>query len=210
MAYTVSFPHRGDAPNIDDVATWLTENGEPFTQQGAESLQLRAVPITIVVRETGTTRAHMEISADVKLDRMVEVLYNFALHIGADVHLSDAGKITRGELWLRLADEQDRHRVAEALERADSMGKKAGISRALWGVLAAVVPGRDVRWDAKRACVVELLEVGDANGISHEEACWHCEDPQMGDIVARPLEQGYPHITLWRWLSESHPSLTNA
>ncbi|MFT6234884.1 MAG: hypothetical protein ACJAZO_005408, partial [Myxococcota bacterium] len=134
MAYTVSFPTSGSQTPIDDVATWLTENGEPFTQEGPEALTLRALPVTIVFREDSILRAHVEVTASVKLDRMVEVLYNLALLIGADVCLADTGKVTRGELWIQLADVQDCKRVGEALQRADAMGRLANISRAMWGV----------------------------------------------------------------------------
>ncbi len=210
MAYTVSFPTSGSQTPIDDVATWLTENGEPFTQEGPEALTLRAVPVTIVFREDSILRAHVEVPASVKLDRMVEVLYDLALLIGADVCLADTGKVTRGELWMRLADVQDCKRVAEALQRADAMGRLANISRAMWGVLVASMPGRDVRWDTQRECVVELLEVGVEGGISIAEAAWHAEEPVVGDVIARPVTAGHPHLILWRWLQEAHPSVANA
>lgn len=210
MAYTVSFPTSGEHPPIEKIATWLTENGEPFTQEGPETLALRAVPMTLVFREGMSLRAHVEIRPSVKLDRMVELLYDLALVNGADVCLADTGKVTRGELWLRLADEQDRKRIVGALKRADAMGRLANVSRAMWGVLVATVPGRDVRWDTTRACVVELLEVGPEGGISVEEAAWHAEHPQAGDVVARPLTGAHAHLVLWRWLQESHPSLANS
>ena len=211
MAYTVSFPTSGSQLPIDDVAQWLTENGEPFTREGPESLVLRAVPVTLLVRETGTRRAHVDVTAAVKLARMVEVLYEFALLSGSDVCLAEEGKMTRGQLWLRFSDEQDRMRIAEALKRADAMGRLTTISQAMWGVLAATLPGRDVRWDTGRECVVELLEVGadsdNPGGISTEDAAWHTEEPKAGDVIARPIEPGYSHTVLWRWLSETHPSI---
>ena len=209
MATTVSFPTSGSQPPIDDVASWLTENGEPFAQEGLESLALRAVPITLVFRDDAALRAHLDLTSSAKVDRMVQVLYDLALLVGADVCVAETGKITRGELWLRLSDEQDRMRIAEALQRADAMGRLGAVSTAMWGVLVAAVPGRDVRWDTTRQSVVELLEVGAEGGISLEEAAWHAEAPSPGDIIARPLTGGQSHLVLWRWLHESHPSIAN-
>ncbi len=209
MATTVSFPTNGEQLPIEAVSSWLTESGEPFVQESSEALALRAVPITLVWRQDAALRAHLDLNASAKVDRMVKVLYDLALLLGADVHLAEAGKVTRGQLWLRLADDQDRLRIAEALQRADAMGRLGNISRAMWGVLEAAEPGRDVRWDTTRQSVVELLEVGAEGGISLEEAAWHAEDPSMGDIIARPIKGGHCHLVLWRWLNESNPSIAN-
>lgn len=206
MAYTVTFPSAGPCPDPDDVADWLTEQGEPFDREGPHTLQLRALPVRmVVVPEEQGFQAHIEVTRRVPLHRMVDLLFNLSVRAGADVRLAGAGEQSRASLWLRLADEQDRRRLARAIALADEQGKKEEVVRGLWAVLGAAAPRKDVRWDASRERVVELKEVG--AGITVEEAAWHLEDPQPGDVVGvrvtRPL-----HLVGYRWLSEAHPGLT--
>jgi hypothetical protein len=190
MSTIVQFRTAGPGRPLADVATWLADRAEPFDADPAgEAL-----------------RAELDLAAGTRLDRLVGLLFALALEVGGDVVLEGAGTVSRGALWLRLADEQDRLRLGEALARAEALGKRETIAQALWGVLAAALPGRDVRWDATRRRIVELVEVGEG-AMSVEAARAHVADPLEGDIVALPLAEGAPHVIAWRWLSEAHPSL---
>ena len=209
MAWTVTFPTAGPCPEPDEVQGWLTEQGEPFERDGPNSIQLRALPLRLVVvpKEHGF-QAHIDVTLTAPLVRLVDLIFSLSVLAGADVRLAGSGEATRSSLWLRLADEQDRLRVARAVELAQEQGKKDEVVRGLWSVLDAVAPGRDVRWDAARARVVELKEVDQPGGISLEDAAFLVEDPKPGDVVTIPLE-GHPHVVAWRWLSEAFPGLVD-
>lgn len=208
MAYTVTFPVTGRCPPIEDVGAWVTERGEPFDQEGPHTLQLRALPVRIVVNpDADQFQAHVDITASAPLARLVDLLFALSNRAGTDVRLAGVGPVGRPALWLRLADEQDRRRIAKAVALADEQGRKDEVVRGLWSVIQAAAPGRDIRWDAGRERIVELKEVGGADGISMEEAAWHVEDPGPGDVVALRVD-GHPHVVAWRWLSQAHPRLT--
>lgn len=194
---------RAGAADLADVARWLTDVAEPFDDD-VGALQLRAVPVRLE-RDDDALIARVELSATTRLARTVDLLFALALHVGADV-AAEEGLVNRAELWLAWSDEQDRLRVTCALDRADAHGKHRAVSQGLWSLLGAAFPGRDVRWDAKGARVVQLLEVGDATGVTVEAARSFAADPQPGDVVAAPVG-GYPHTIAWRWLSEAFPGL---
>jgi len=209
LAFTVTFPAAPRCPGADEVAAWLTQQGEPFEQEGPHTLQLRPLPVRIViVSEERGFQAHIDVTTSVPLVRLVELIFELSNRAGTDVRLAGTGQVTRAALWLRLADEQDRRRVARALELAREQTRGEEVVRGLWAVLAAACPDRDVRWDATRQRVVELEEVGASGGISLEEAAFHVEDPQPGDVVAVQIDE-HLHLVAWRWVSEAHPNLVD-
>jgi hypothetical protein len=208
LAYTVTFPSAGPCPDPTEVEAWLTELGEPFEEEGPHTLQLRALPVRLVViPEDKGFQAHIDVTTGAPLVRLVDLLFALSMRAGTDVRLAGFGALTRPSLWLHLAEEQDRHRLARAIELAEEQGKKETVVRGMWAVLAAASPGRDVRWDAARKRIVELKEVGVPDGVTVEEASWHVEDPTAGDVIAIPVE-GSLHLIAWRWLSAAHPALT--
>ena len=141
------------------------------------------------------------------LTRMVDVLFDVSVRAGADVSLAGTGEVTRAGLWMRLADEQDRQRIAESLFRAKEHGSGDEVHKRLWAVLAALRKGHDDRWDASSQRIVELVEVG--QGVSVEEAAWHTENAAVGDEISIPVES-HLHILVWRWLSEAYPGIAEA
>ena len=113
---------------------------------------------------------------------------------------------TRSGLWMLLADEQDRVRIAEALRRAQEHGNREDLITRLWAVIGSLRPKCDDRWDMARERIVELNEVGE--GIDLSQAAWHAEDPKIGDVVGVPVDHSHHvHTLVWRWLSEAYPGL---
>lgn len=213
MAFTVRFPTSGPCPPVDTVSGWLTAHGEPFEVEGEDTLILRALPVRFVAAsDAATLLAHLEITATVPLTRVVDLLFGVSVEAGADVRLTGEGEITRSALWMRLADEQDRVRIRETLERAADHGNHEDVLTRLWAVVAALRPQRDDRWDAASCRIVEMQEVGDEPGmIGVEQARWHAEDPAPGDVVAVPLHNALNvHTLAWRWLSEAYPGLAES
>ncbi len=204
MAFTVSFRRQGPRPAAEALSEWLTEQGEPFEADGDDVLVLRALPVRLVVDEH--IRAHVDLLPATPLTRLVRVLFDLSVHLGADVRLVGSGDITRPGLWLRFADEQDRQRIAAALGEADETHHHDDVRRGFWQLLGALGNGRDLRWDASRGAIVEMLEVGSDDGISVEDASWHDAEASAGDTVAVTVA-GDLHIVAWRWLSEAWPSL---
>ncbi|MBT3218160.1 MAG: hypothetical protein HN348_03645 [Proteobacteria bacterium] len=208
MAFTVTFPTAGQPPVSARVAEWLTERGEPFEQEGPQILSLRALPVRLLVGdESGPLRAHLEVTPNARLTRVIELLFALSFLAGADVKLVGTGAVTRAELWMRLADEQDRQRVANAIERAGEHGNQDNVINRLWRVIASLRPDRDDRWDLQRKRIVEFREIGEPGGITVEEAAWHTDEPESGEVVALPVEGEYLHTLAWRWLSEAYPGL---
>lgn len=207
MAFTVTFPTAGLPPHAERVAEWLTERGEPFEQEGPQILSLRALPVRILVGDKGGLRAHLEVTPNAPLSRVIELLFALSFLAGADVKLVGTGAVTRAGLWMRLADEQDRQRVAHAIERAGEHGNQDNVLNRLWRIIASLRPDKDDRWDMQQKRIVELREIGQPGGISVEEAAWHTDEPESGEVVALPVEGEYLHTLAWRWLSEAYPGL---
>ena len=156
MAFTVVFPPSGEKLGAEMVANWLTERGEPFDWDTPSTLALRALPVRLVIGENDHIHAHLELTSEVSLSRMLEMLYALSVLAGADVRLLGVGEVTRSHLWLRLADEQDRLRISGAVERAEESGQREEVLHKLWPVIAAIREGCDDRWDARRGRIVEL------------------------------------------------------
>ncbi|HHO54544.1 MAG TPA: hypothetical protein ENK18_27645 [Deltaproteobacteria bacterium] len=208
MAFTVTFPATSPTCATSELAGWLTERGEPSVAEGDDTLILRALPIRFVASpDNASLQAHLEITSNVALTRMVDVLFEVSMRAGADVRLVGHGEVTRSDLWMLLADEQDRLRIAGALRRAVEHGHSDEVYKRMWGVLSTLRVGQDDRWDTASERIVEYVEVGD--GISLEEAAWHTEDPQNGDQIRIPVK-GFLHCLVWRWLSEAYPGIAEA
>ncbi len=207
MAFTVTFPTSRPLCTVDELSAWLSDRGEPFAAD-EDGITLRAFPMRFVAAaDQETLQCQLEVTEGMPVQRMVDVVFEVSVRAGADVHLVGEGQLSRAFLWMRLADEQDRVRLAAALLRAESSNNRDEILRRLWGVLAAARIGHDDRWDAQKERVVELLEVGE--GISVDEAAWHTDDPKPGDVVSVPVK-GMLHCLAWRWLSEAYPGIAEA
>lgn len=207
MPFLVTFPTSGPTPTVEQVAAWLTERGEPHVCDG-EVVRLRALPMEFVAGDDlEALRCQLDVTSNAPLTRMCDVVFAVSVEAGADVQLVGRGAVGRAPLWMQLADEQDRLRIAESLERAAESSHRDEILRRLWGVLAAARPGHDDRWDVASARVVEFVEVGD--GITVDEAAWYADAPQVGDEVAVPV-RGLLHCLVWRWLSEAYPGIAEA
>jgi hypothetical protein len=205
VAFTITFPMTGDRPTAPDVTQWLTELGESFEHEGPHCIALRALPCRMMIDpEQASVHAWLDIDDETPVARLIDLVFSFSVLAGADVQLAGVGDIHRASLWLRLADEQDRVRICAALERSELQGRRDEVVQGIWALCSELNPGRDTRWDAAGARIVEMLEVGDPSGIDLESARWLSEDIAPGDLLGRPLG-GYPHLTIWRWLSETYP-----
>lgn len=208
MAFTVTFPTTAGAPHPTDVAGWLTEQGEPFESEGPHSLALRAIPVRFVFDPEGAKmQAQIELTRLCAISRMVDLMFNISVRAGSGVRLLGSGDVTRGQLWLRLADEQARIRLARALAESLQRSNHNEVLSRMWGALQAMRPGHDVRWDANRETIVELREVDAPDGISKAEAEWHAENPEPGDAVGLPVNDSL-HLLVWCWLTEAYPGLS--
>ena len=199
MSLALTFRTTTPPASARDLAAWLTDLAEPCTEDG-DRVALRALPARFALAPFGAEVAVQEWTPVV---RLVDVLSAIAARAGADLDL--AGRVVnRSDLWLVLAEEQDRLRIAAALRRARERGNADEVHRRLWSVLAAVRPGRDLRWDATLERVVELLDVGVQ--VSVEEARALEADAVTGDVVQQPVE-GLIHLLVWRWLSDAYPGV---
>lgn len=219
MAFTVTFRSSEPPTPAVTLAEWLTERGEPFVEEGETVLVLRALPVRFLTsappisppaaqtsaQQPSALQAQIEVVPTVGLTRLVDTLFEVSVRAGTDVHLAGHGAVTRADLWLRLADEQDRQRIAVALKRAREHGNADEVHKRLWTIIAALRDGHDDRWDAAMERVVEMIEVG--TGMTIEAARWHTEDPKPGDAVAVPVS-GLLHCLAWRWLSDAYPGLS--
>ena len=207
MAFTVTLHTGGTLPPMDSLASWLTEQGEPFDVEGPQHLGFLGLPLRLNVDDDDSMiRVHIDVTPQVPLMRLVDLLFDLSVVAGADVNLAGTGPVNRPALWILLADEQDRQRIAQALITANEHGNHEEVVRRLWAVLNVLQPGHDIRWSIEQSRIVEMKEVGAAGGISIEEAAWHAPDAQLGQLV--PLKvSGYLHSPAWRWLSEAYPGL---
>jgi hypothetical protein len=188
-SFTVALRSAGPAPALSALADWLVERGEPFAES-AGAFALRAVPVHLSPQLV----AQLEIGASTDLPRLVDLLHGLSLFAGADLVLDGKGPVSRAQLWLALADEQDRARIATALRTAREHGDADEIHRRLWEVVASLRPGRDARWDAQTERIVELHDVGAPGGTEAE------------GTVSVPVD-GWVHSLVWRWLSAAYPRL---
>ncbi len=200
MGFFVSFRTSTPPAALRDLVAWLTEVAEPSTEE-VDAVVLRALPARFVLGPPFAVE--LEVHEWTPLGRLVDVLFEVASRAGADLDLG--GKVVnRSDLWLVLAEEQDRLRIANTLRRARERGNADEVHRRLWAVLASLRPGTDNRWDATLERVVELLDVGEQ--VSVEQAREIEEDAVTGDVVQQPAP-GPIHLLLWRWMSEAYPGL---
>src|SRR5690606_34898127 len=144
------------------VVEWLRDRGEPYEVEGPGAIQLRALPVRFIVNPgQQALQCQIEVTSTVPLSRLVDLLFTISVRAGADVRPAGEGEVTRPALWMRLADEQDRIRLAESLERAREHGNHEEITKRLWAIVAALRAGCDDRWDADKQQIVQLLEVGE-------------------------------------------------
>jgi len=190
-------------PTVAELDRWLTEWGEATTVE-ERSVGLRSLPVRFTTHPDRPVRADVSIGPRTALSKLVAVLFDLSAWLGSDVCLETA--VTRAVLWLRLADEQDRQRLASALDRADEHGSREEVLQRLWAFLAVIHKGRDLRWDAAHRQVVEMLEVGD--GVSREEARSIRADARTGEVIRKPVGPGGVHVLAWRWMSDNYPGLS--
>jgi len=189
VPFTVTFPASGRPASVEQLASWLTARGEAFVAEAGDVLALRALPVRFLAGpRRSALEARIEVNPDVPLSRMVDVLFDVSVRSGTDVNLGGHGAISRADLWMRLADEQDRMRIAAALARAKEHGQHEDIHHRLWAIVASLRADRDDRWDAKEERIVELEE--------------------NGTVV--PVPSTGLHCLTWRWLSEAYPGLAEA
>lgn len=175
----------GPMPSVDALERWLTEQGEPFSRDD-DRLQLRALPVSLEPSADSELSVSLAVTAKTPLVRAVDLLFDLSVVAGTDV-IVEGHTVTRAQLWLRLAEEQDRLFIGQALEQARERGILDDVMRRLWALLSALSPGRDVRWSAEEGAVVELLDDGD---------------------TVRPLPaDARIHLLVRRWLAEAYPSL---
>ncbi len=194
MAFTLTFPSRGPQPSPDELAEWISEHGEPWEHDGPR-LSLRALPLVLTPGPFGL-EARVSPGRDTPLTRLVGLVFDLSVRVGGDVHLVGAGTATKHQLWLHLADEQDRARIADALDRAG--GRVDEVTRGLWCLLGATGRGEQLRWDTGRRCIVEIPDPDD-------------DEPTLPEAEAVPTVAVAPgagiYLLAWRWLKDAWPSL---
>jgi hypothetical protein len=190
-------------PTAAELERWLTEWGEPCAVENP-IVALRAVPARFEVGMERPVRAEVTIGPRTPISRLVAVLFDLSAWLGSDVCL-EGGALTRAALWWHLADEQDRLRLATALDRAQDHGNRDEVLQRLWAFLSVIHPGQDLRWDAALRRVVQMLEVGDE--VSTEEARHFRADARTGEVVGRPVGARGLHILAWRWLNDAYPGI---
>lgn len=185
MSLVVALHTTGPLPSVDALERWLTEQGEPFIRED-DRLCLRALPVQLEPTHESALCARLDVTGDTPLVRTVDLLFDLSVVAGSDVSV-DGETLTRAQLWLRLADEQDRLMIARALAQATERGTLDEVMRRLWAILAALRPGRDVRWSAELGAVVELSDDGESSRRTSHDA--------------------HLHMLVRRWLAEAYPSL---
>ena len=206
MDFTIRFPTGGPSTDLEALVGWLTERGEPC--EGVDrGVSLLALPVTFMWDED-VLLVTSRVTPNLALSRLVDLVFAVSLQVGGDAVLEEVGPVSRPELWLLLADEQDRLRIGAALERSRQLGNSNDVMRHLWSVVHTLRRGKDDRWDAARERIVEVVEVGDG-GLSVLDA--RRVDPEVsdGDEVTLPV-QGYVHTLAWRWFAETYPSIAES
>lgn len=201
VPHRVAFRTTTPPASARDLSAWLTEIAEPCTEE-PDRVTLRALPARLSLAPLA---AEVSVQEWTPVVRLVDVLFEVAARAGADLDL-DGRVVNRSDLWLVLAEEQDRLRIAAALRRARARGNADEIHRRLWSVLASLRPGHDNRWDTTHERVVELVEVVEPPPAGDAESERFASDPATGDLVQRPVP-GPIHLLVWRWLSEAYPGV---
>ena len=207
MSFEVRFKTVDGPMERDALSAWLMQRGEPAADH-EEGLALKALPVTFSSHD-GWLWAALDITAACPLARLVDMLFDLSIELGADVELADRGEISRPRLWLLLADEQDRVRLASALVRSREHSNSIEVLRRLWSMIDSVRDGHDDRWDAAQERIVEVIEVGGPSGLSLSDARRMSGEAEIGEEVVVPVE-GHLHTLAWRWFSESYPGVAES
>ncbi len=185
----LSFPSIVPCPPSERLGAWLAQRGEPCAID-QERVTLRALPVSFVAPAgIGSLTSGVDITADLPITRLVDLLFDVSVLVGADVHLIGHGEVTRSYLWLAMVDEVDRKRLAGAVRRAEEHGNKQDVLQRLWALASTLCPGCDVRWDAQRRRFMELRE---ETGENH--------------LVQVPPDRML-HVLAWRWLTDAWPAV---
>lgn len=192
MTLPLKLRTAASVPGIDALAAWLNEQGEPFEVDPPSTFELRAIPVQLTRTEDGAT-AHITLTPSANLTRLLRLVFDLSDYLGADVHHAGS-PIGRSQLWLTLAEDQDRLRIGAALDRAAAQNQRDDVLNGLWTLLSTLGLGRDLRWDATQTRVVEVIE--DPNGSADTDLTQAPDDPTL-------------HIIAWRWLAETWPSLAD-
>ena len=185
MSLLATLHTAGPMPSVDALERWLTEQGEPYVRED-DRLALRALPMRLSPSADCELHARLDVTAKTPLVRVVDLLFDLSVVAGTDVVL-EGQTLTRAQLRLRLAEEQDRLFIAAALAHASERGILDEVMRRLWAILAALLPGRDIRWSADLGCIVELSD---------------------HDDHSQPVPpSAHLHLLVRRWLAEAYPSL---
>jgi hypothetical protein len=194
VAFTFSFPWVTDA-QPDGLQAWLVGQGEPFELEGHE-LRLRALPVQLTANGDALL-ATVDLSAQVRLPRLVGLLFELALWLGTDLQL-DGRPIDRATAWLRLADDQDRMRIAQAIDRAGPRTDE--VLAGLWLVLRALGRHHDLRWDPRSRAIVEirtqLVDADDETTVSRRAGAPGVVDlsrPGHARPAPHPMSPPAPH-----------------
>jgi hypothetical protein len=205
VAFTLTFVSTEKPPTIDVLAEWLAERGEPFVAEDGDEVALLAVPVRFRSAADGhSLQAEVDVAPNVSLTRLVDTVHDVSLRSGADLDLAGTGVVTRAQLWILLADEQDRLRIATALRTARQSAVADDVHRRLWAMIASIRPGHDDRWDTLTERVVEVQEA--APGVAQDGAQSPPSPADGGPTLQVPVG-GFVHCLVWRWLSEAYPRL---
>ena len=185
MSLVATLHTAGPMPSVDALERWLTEQGEPYERDG-DALTLRALPVVLDPAGESELCCRVSVTARTPLVRAVDLIFDLSVVAGTDVSVGGT-TLTRAQLWVRLAEEQDRQVIARALEQATERGTLDEVMRRLWAILSALAPGRDIRWNAERQSIVELTD-------------------EAGTITPVP-PSAHLHLMVRRWLAEAYPSL---
>ena len=203
MGFSFTFPQTRAGDEDDEptsLTEWLTGQGEPFEVEDGV-LRLRALPVRLTEGSDGLKLA-VDLRARVPLARLIGLLYELALWLGTDVHLGGR-PVDRGTAWIRLADEQDRLRIADAIDHAGPRTDE--VLAGLWQVLRACGRKRDLRWDPRARAIVE---VGMHPEVIEDATTMATDDTDPGALIAWPVHDGV-HILAWRWLAETWPAFSD-
>ncbi len=185
MSLRLTLHTAGPMPPLSALQEWLTERGEAYERDG-DRVRLLALPVVVEALDEATFSVVLSIAGGTPLVRLVDLVFELSLVTGSDVSERER-RMSRSELWLRVADEQDRLRIASAMKLAEDRGNLDDVARRVWAILNALRPGRDVRWSSQDESIV-----------------WVSEDGTTREAVD-PSDR--MHLVIFRWLSEAHPSL---
>jgi len=201
---SISLEFRTGRPvaSVAEVADWFLNQGEPCEPQGPTTIALLALPVHLILHPH-RMEAQIDLTPKVPLHRLVRVMADLAIQLGAETVFHER-TMGRSELWLVLAEEQDRMRIQDALDRAEALHCRSEVLTQLWQLLGAMGQGRDLRWDLSSHRIIEFVDTGplDATEDTVDTVTTQAPGPLR---PLQPFEQA--HITAWRWLSEAWPNL---